>query len=141
MLSPTPHLQASGSDKHIRIEFAKSNSKPPKHARVWYSAAASTPAESFTTVGMKRPALESSAYAQYASPYAAYAQQYPGYAQQHATAQTYAQPDWHAYQSAAGYAGSSAGFYGQQQQQQQQHSMYSAALSSDTQQRASNNPP
>jgi hypothetical protein len=61
-LTPPPP-QSSGSDKHIRVEFAKSNSKPPKHARLWYSAA--PVADAYTSVGMKRPALDTSAYGQY----------------------------------------------------------------------------
>ncbi len=134
----SPHPQASGSDKHIRTEFAKSNSKPPKHARVWYSATPAALADPYASAGLKRPAHESNPYAQYAAPYASYAQQYPGFAQQpqNVTAQGYAQPDWNAYNAAAGYAGSSgAGYYGQQQQ----HAMYSAAPAHE--QRSSNNPP
>jgi hypothetical protein len=88
--------QAAGSDKHFRVEFAKSNSKPPKHARVWYSSspliilqllcfetrsrryAAAPLADPYASAGMKRPALDASAYAQYA---ASYAQQFQGYTQ------------------------------------------------------------
>jgi hypothetical protein len=115
---PPHHMhQAAGSDKHFRVEFAKSNSKPPKHARVWYSSSpliispllcfetrsrrytAAPLADPYASAGMKRPALDASAYAQYTPPppalcfcnnlnmYAAsYAQQFQGYAQPAASA-------------------------------------------------------
>jgi len=110
--------QAAGSEKHIRVEFAKSNSKPPKHPRQWYSA--SPAVDAYASAGMKRSAMEANPYAQYAASYAQYSQQqYPSYAHASpASPAAYAQPDWQAFQSPA--YGAAAGYYQQQQQQQQQ---------------------
>jgi len=58
--------QGPSSEKHIRVEYAKSNSKPPKHPRQWYTAGAHV--DTYASAGMKRPAMEANPYAQCNTP-------------------------------------------------------------------------